>query len=82
MISVFKEINKIGKALTTLKKKRKGTPGWFSGLVPAFSPEHDPGDLGLNPMTGSRCMEPASPSAYVSASLSFSLCEYHKQIKI
>ena len=32
----------------------------------------DPGDPGSNPTSGSRCMEPASPSAYVSLSLSSS----------
>ena len=47
-----------------------GIPGWRSGLVPAFGPGRDPGDLGWNPTSGSRCMEPASPSACVSASLS------------
>ena len=55
-----------------------GIPGWRSGLAPAFGPGRDPGDPGLNPTSGSRCMEPASPSAYVSASLSLSLCDYHK----
>ena len=37
----------------------KGIPGWLSGLVPAFGPGCDPGDLGLTPTSGSRCMEPA-----------------------
>ena len=55
-----------------------GIPGWRSGLAPAFGPGRDPGDPGSNPTSGSRCMEPASPSAYVSASLSLSLCDYHK----
>ena len=36
----------------------------------AFSPGRDPGDRGSNPTSGSRCMDPASPSACVSASLS------------
>ena len=53
-----------------------GIPGWCSGLAPAFGPGHDPGDAGSNPTLGSRCLEPASPSAYVSASLS--VCDYHK----
>ncbi|CAK7321047.1 hypothetical protein VULLAG_LOCUS23050 [Vulpes lagopus] len=53
-----------------------GIPGWRSGLAPAFGPGCDPGVPGSNPTSGSRCMEPASPSAYVSASLS--LCDYHK----
>ena len=56
----------------------RGIPGWHSGLMPAFGPGRDPGDPGSNPTSGSWCMEPASPSAYVSASLSFSLCDYHK----
>ena len=47
----------------------RGIPGWHSGLVPAFGPGRDPGDPGSNPTSGSRCMEPASPSACVSASL-------------
>ena len=47
-----------------------GIPGWRSGLAPAFGPGRDPGDRGSNPTSGSRCMEPASPSAHVSASLS------------
>ena len=59
-----------------------GIPGWRSGLAPAFGPGRDPGEPGSNPTSGSRCMEPASPSAYVSASLSLSLCDYQKSIKI
>ena len=55
---------------------RGGIPGWHSGLAPAFGPGHDPGDPGSNPTSGSRCMEPASPCACVSAPLS--LCDYHK----
>ena len=51
-----------------------GIPGWRSGLVPAFGSGRDPGDPGLNPTSGSRCMEPASPSACVSASLSLCVC--------
>ena len=56
-----------------LKFKKTGIPGWRSGLAPAFGPGRDPGDPGSNPMSGSRCMEPASPSACVSASLSLSV---------
>ena len=52
-----------------IKDRERGIPGWRSGLAPAFGPGHDPGDPGSNPTSGSRCMEPASPSAYVSASL-------------
>ena len=51
-----------------------GIPGWRSGLAPAFGPGRDPGDPGSNPTSGSRCMEPASPSACVSVSLSLSVC--------
>ena len=61
-----------------IKNKILGIPGWRSGLAPAFGPGRDLGDPGSNPTSGSRCMEPASPSAYVSASLSLSLCDYHK----
>ena len=65
-----------------LKYFRGGIPGWHSGLAPAFGLGCDPGDPGSNPTSGSRCMEPASPSACVSASLppslSLSLCDYHK----
>ena len=56
-----------------IPKTFSGIPGWRSGLAPAFGPGRDPGDPGSSPMSGSRCMEPASPSAYVSASLSLSL---------
>ena len=38
----------------------------------------DPGDPGSNPTSGSRCMEPASPSACVSASLSLSVTIINK----
>ena len=59
-----------------------GIPGWRSGLAPAYGPGRDPGDSGLNPTSGSWCMEPASPSACMclclSHSLSLSLCDYHK----
>ena len=53
-----------------IKESHSGIPGWRSGLAPAFGPGRDPGDPGSNPTSGSQCMEPASPSAYVSASLS------------
>ena len=55
------------------KIKHLGIPGWRSGLAPAFGPGRNPGDPGSSPTSGSRCMEPASPSAYVSASLSLSV---------
>ena len=64
--------------------KKKGIPGWCSGLVPVFGPGRDPGDLGSNPSLGSRCMEPASPSACVSASLSVTIIKkiFKKKLKI
>ena len=43
-----------------------GIPGWHSGLAPALGPGRDPGDLGSNPTSGSRCMEPASCLLYTS----------------
>ena len=60
----------------TFLEENMGIPWWRSGLAPAFGPGRDPGDPGSNPTSGSRCMEPASPSACVSASLSLS--DYHK----
>ena len=50
--------------------EKRGIPEWRSGLTSAFGPGSDPGDPGSNPTSGSRCMEPASPSACASASLS------------
>ena len=38
-------------------------------MVPVFGPGRDPGDPRWNPTSGSQCIEPASPSACVSASL-------------
>ena len=55
--------------ITSIKTNMFGIPGWRSGLAPAFGPGRDPGDPGSNPTSGSRCMEPASVSACVSASL-------------
>ena len=63
-------------AKTSFENRLTGIPGWHSGLVPAFGPGRDPGDPGSSPMSGSWCMEPAFPSAYVSAFLSLS--DYHK----
>ena len=56
-----------------MERKEAGIPGWHSSLAPAFGPWRHPGDRGLNPTSGSQCMEPASPSAYDSASVSLSL---------
>ena len=64
------------------KKDNYGIPGWHSGLAPAFGPGRDPGDPGSNPTSGSRCMEPASPSACVSASLSLSVTIIKKRIEL
>ena len=66
-------LNQDKKLLHSKRNSQQGIPGWRSGLAPAFGPGHDPGDPGSNPTSGSRCMEPASPSACVSASLSLSL---------
>ena len=69
---------------SAIRNDKYGIPGWRSGLAPAFGPGRDPGDPGSSPKLGSQCMEPASPSACVSASLSLSLslcvcvCDYHK----
>ena len=49
-----------------------GIPGWLSGLAPAFSPEHDPGVLGLSPTTGS--LREACFSLCLYLFLSLSLC--------
>ena len=53
-------------------------------MAPAFGPGRDPGDLGSNPPLGSRCMEPASPTACVSASLSVTIIKkfLKKKLKI
>ena len=56
-----------------LKMVLQGQPGWLSGLVP-------PSAQGVILETRNRvphrapCTEPASPSAYVPASLSLSVC--------
>ena len=63
----------INRNKTVFKNSFWGIPGWLSGLAPAFGPGRDPGDPGSSPTLGSRFMEPASPSACVSASLSLSL---------
>ena len=49
-----------------------GIPGCLRGLAPAFGPGRDPGVPGLSPASGF-CMEPASPSACVFASVSVCL---------
>ena len=64
-ILVYPGITGQGMDSREILKRRKilgGIPGWRSGLVPAFGPGCDPGDPGLNPTSGSQCMEPASPS--------------------
>ncbi|CAD7671864.1 unnamed protein product [Nyctereutes procyonoides] len=67
----FEETTADGRKTQVSHKSTKitevGIPGWHSGLAPAFGPGRDPGDPGSNSTSGSRCMEPASPSAYVSA---------------
>ena len=54
-------------------KNRTRDPWVAQRFGAAFGPGRDPGDPGSNPTSGSRFMESASPSAYVSASLSLSL---------
>ena len=53
-----------------------GQPGWLSGLL-----QHSAQGLILETWDQvphwASCMEPASPSACVSASFSLSLCDYH-----
>ena len=63
---------------SSLKYIRKGDPWVAQRFGACLGPGRDPGDPGSNPTSGSRCMEPASPSACVSAPLSLSLCDYHK----
>ena len=63
----------LGAEITYKLKEKIEIPGWRSSLAPAFGPGRDPGDPGSSPTSGSRCMEPASPSACVSASLSLLL---------
>ena len=61
------------------KRLERGYKGSLGGVAVWRLPlAQGAGDPGSNPTSGSRCMEPASPSAYVSASLSLSLCAYHK----
>ena len=69
----FRGATKWRKKNSYVGKTKLEIPGWRSGLAPAFGPGRDPGDPGSNPTSGFRCMEPASPSACVSASLSLSL---------
>ena len=73
---MFKEIYIVVSVVKDVEKL--GIPGWRSGLAPAFGPGRDPGDPGSNPTSGSRCMEPDSPSACVSASLSLSVTIINK----
>ena len=60
-----------------LKNLIMGTPGWLSGSASAFGSGHDPRswDRVAHQDPGG---EHASPSAYVSASLSLSLCVSHE----
>ena len=39
---------------TSGKKKKKGIPGWLSGLAPAFVPGRNPGVPGSSPASGSQ----------------------------
>ena len=52
-------------------------------MEPAFGPCRDPGDPGSNPTPDSQSMEPASPFACVSASLSVTIIKkIKKKLKI
>ena len=54
-----------------IENLNRGIPGWRSGLAPAFGPGPDPGTWDRVPRQAP-CMEPASVSACVSASLCLS----------
>ena len=63
---------------------KEGDPWVAQRFGACLGPGRDPEDPGSSPTSGSRCMETASSSAYVSASLSLSpslslcVCDYHK----
>ena len=59
-------------ALASMKAMASGIPGWLSGLAPALAQGVILGSWDRVPHWAP-CMEPASPSACVSASLSVSL---------
>ena len=59
-------------AYDPFKDGKGGYPG-AQQFRATFSPGPDPGDQGSSPTSGP-CMEPASPSACVSASLSLYVC--------
>ena len=70
------EINAVNfiKEESHFKPRKRGSLGGAAvWRLPLAHPGRDPGDPGSNPTSGSRCMEPASPSACVSASLFLSL---------
>ena len=67
---LYKNLNTYLKIPYLFNMDNDGQPRWLSGLAPALGLGHDPGDPGSNLTLGSRRMEPASPSAYVSACLS------------
>ena len=46
-----------------MERALQGGPGGAAVWAPAFGPGRDPGVPGPSPASGSRCMEPASPSA-------------------
>ena len=57
-----------------IKKWDLGIPGWLKDLAPAFGPGRDLGSPGWYQVPHlAPCVEPASPSACVSASLCISL---------
>ena len=73
MYSTLYSYYKVAREKNVIKKTLRGQPEWLSGLAPAFA-------LGVILESWERgphrapCMEPASPSACVSASLSLSVC--------
>ena len=62
-------IDKKIRLVVAFLKENEGIPGYLSGLAPAFGPGCDWDQVSHQ----APCMEPASPSACVSASLSVSL---------
>ena len=58
--------------LGILKRIYLGVPGWLGSWASAFGSGHDPGVPGSSPTLGSP-QGVASPSAYVSVSLSVSV---------
>ena len=71
-IDTTKQVFQSGCPKFHFERKDNGTPGWLSGWASAFGSERDPGAQDRVPRRAP-CMEPASPYACVSDSLSLSL---------